>query len=250
MQNVSVLNKHKEKLAGYLFEPPTGGSHMIVICHGFRGTKANGGKIYAFAKQLQALGIGVLVFDFSGSGDSEGDFVNATLSRQAEDLHSIIDFVNTEFNLPIILMGRSFGGSTVLAGSSADASIAGYIFWSVPVHLEPAFRFMLPDTYQLLQAGETITIKDEAGEFRIHSDLIRDFDHFDAEGCLLSIKSRPVLIIQASDDEVVDPDNAHYMKERLDNCRLFMVEQAGHRFQDKTALRESITLQWLSETFK
>jgi uncharacterized protein len=249
MQTLHITNQHREKLAAYLFQPQAEGGHMIVICHGFRGGKENGGKLCGFAAKLQDLGMGVMAFDFRGSGSSDGEFVDITLSRQVEDLHTVIEFVKTELALPIILLGRSFGGSTVLAGGARDAGISGYVFWSTPAHLEPTFEHMLPDECQILRAGETATIKDEGGEYRLHPDLIRDFARHDVEGYLQDIKSRPVLIVHASDDEVVAPENAYYMRDRLENCSLFMVDQAGHRFLDKTSLRESITLQWLSETF-
>jgi alpha/beta superfamily hydrolase len=250
VQNLTIMNKYQEELAAILFPPPAEGGHMMVICHGFRGTKANGGKICAFAAQLQSQGMGVLAFDFSGSGSSQGDFVNTTLSRQASDLQTVVDYVHTEYSRPIILLGRSFGGSTVLAGCARDNRIAGYVLWSVPAHLEPTFKSLLPDSYRLLQAGMTIAIKDEAGEYLLHPNLISDFDRHDVAGYLQGIQSRPVLIVQASDDEVVAPANAFYLWDRLKCCSLFMVDQAGHRFHDKTSLRESITLQWLRTTFK
>ncbi len=68
MQDLTIINKYNEKLAAYLFEPPANGQYMMVICHGFRGAKENGGKVFAFAQKLQGLGLGVLAFDFNGSG--------------------------------------------------------------------------------------------------------------------------------------------------------------------------------------
>jgi pimeloyl-ACP methyl ester carboxylesterase len=249
MQTLHITNKHQEKLAAYLFDPPSAGGHMVVICHGFRGGKENADKICAFAAKLQELGLGVIAFDFSGSGSSEGAFLNSTLSRQASDLQAVIDYVHTEFSRPIILLGRSFGGSTVLAGGSGDERIAGYVLWSVPVHLEKTFATMLPDTYQNLLAGEIITVDDAAGQYRLHPDLVRDFARHDMDAYLQGIESRPILIIQASDDEVVDPDDALYMQERLKNCTLYMVDEAGHRFMAKTGRRENLTLDWLRSRF-
>ncbi|MDD3364829.1 MAG: alpha/beta fold hydrolase [Syntrophomonas sp.] len=250
MQNVTISNKYLEKLEAYLFEPPEIGRYMLVVCHGFRGAKENGGKIYAFAEKLQQLGIGTLAFDFSGSGSSEGDFSQITLTRQADDLEQVLDYIDAKFSLPIILLGRSFGGSTVLAGGSKDQRIAGYILWSVPAKLEQTFAKIMPEDFKRMKRGEAAKIRDEVGEYMLCPDLVSDFSHHDMESYLQDIQSRPVLIVHAKDDEVVDPSNAVYMQERLNSCSLFLVDNAGHRFLDKTAMREKITIDWLKDKYQ
>ncbi|NLW90828.1 MAG: alpha/beta hydrolase, partial [Syntrophomonadaceae bacterium] len=110
--------------------------YIIIICHGFRGAKENSGKLVPFAKRLNNIGYGVLAFDFSGSGASDGDFKDITLSGQAEDLRCVINYVSSRYNQPIYLLGRSFGGTTVLAAGAGDTRVAGYILWSAPVLLE------------------------------------------------------------------------------------------------------------------
>lgn len=250
MQELFISNKHNQKLSAYLWEPPTLARYMVIICHGFRGGKENGGKIFAFAEKLQKLGLGVLAFDFSGSGNSEGNFLNNTLSRQADDLRQVIDFINDKYSLPVILLGRSFGGSTILAGGSGDLRVAGFILWSTPVFMHETFAGMIPEEYRLLQQGRIIRIEDDAGEYSLHPDLITDFDRHDMDVYLHKIKSLPTLIVHANDDEVVKPANAQHMKDLLTNGSLFMMDNAGHRFLDKIEAREAITIEWLKNIFR
>jgi len=249
MKDLTINNKYNEKLSAYIFEPLPNAEYMVVICHGFRGTKENGGKIYAFAEKLQNLGLGVLAFDFSGSGSSEGYFLNNTLSRQADDLRQVINFLNDKFDLPIILLGRSFGGSTILVGGTGDSRIGGYIFWSTPVFLHETFTTIIPEEYKLLQQGNIVTIKDEAGEYTLHPDLILDFNQHDMDAYLHRIRSVPTLIVHATDDEAVNLANALHMQEKLPNCSLHLMDHAGHRFLDRVAEREDITVDWLKKTF-
>lgn len=249
MQDVIIVNKQNLKLSAYLWEPPAQARYMVVICHGFRGAKENGDKIFAFADKLQKLNLGVLAFDFSGSGKSEGDFINITLSRQAHDLHQVVDYLSGKYSLPIILLGRSFGGSTVLAGGAGDERIAGYIFWSTPVFLHETFAAMIPEEYKLLCEGHIAGIRDEAGEYFLHPDLIRDFDRHGLDDCLRQIGSTPTLVVHAEDDEVVDPANARHMGELLQNCSLLTMDHAGHRFLEQIEAREAITIDWLRNTF-
>ncbi len=247
MQNVIVINKYQAKLSAYVFAPPESGRFMLVVCHGFRGAKENGGKIFAFAERLQQLGIGTLAFDFSGSGSSEGEFSRITLTHQADDLRAVLDYSYAQYPLPIILLGRSFGGSTVLAGGANDPRVAGYILWSTPAKLEETFANIMPAEFKRMQEGKRAYIKDEAGEYLLYPDLVQDFSRHDMEAYLRNIGSKPVLIVHAKDDEVVDPSSAFYMQTRLTNGSLYLIENAGHRFLDKTTLREEITIKWITD---
>jgi len=249
MQLISIKNKYQEKLAAYLFTPPHKACYLVVICHGFRGAKENGGRIYAWAEKLQKLGLASLAFDFSGSGSSEGDFTRISLSRQASDLKAVLDYAYERFCMPMILLGRSFGGSTVLVGGSGDPRVAGCILWSTPVKMEQTFAGIMPEAYKLMRDGAAAMINDEGGSYVLQADLVQDFARHDMDKYLAAIGSRPVLIVQASDDDVVHPDNAWYMQARLADCSLHMVESAGHRFMDKTEEREKITIEWLEKKF-
>ena len=249
MEFISIINKYHEQLAAYLFTPPHTARCLVVICHGFRGAKENGGKIFAWAEKLQRLGVASLAFDFSGSGSSEGDFARISLSRQASDLKAVLDYAHDRLSMPMILLGRSFGGSTVLVGGSGDPRVAGYILWSTPIKMEQTFAGIMPEAYQLMRDGAATMISDEGGSYMLKSDLVKDFARHDMDKYLQAIGSRPVLIVQASDDEVVHPDNALYMQTRLADCSLHMVESAGHRFMNKTEEREKITIEWLEKKF-
>ncbi|HHW61154.1 MAG TPA: alpha/beta hydrolase [Syntrophomonadaceae bacterium] len=250
MEKLWIKNRRGQRLAAYLFRPPVESSYIMIISHGFRGAKENAGRIFIFAEQLNKLGITVLAFDFAGSGESEGRFEEMTLSRQAEDLHSVIDFIIArEGPKPILLLGRSFGGSTTLLTASQRSDISGCIFWSTPVHLVPTFSSMMYDAYTQLKNGHTIVIQDDGGEFTLQPGFAQDLEEISLTSCIKKISDLPVLIIHGMEDEVVDPDNARYMAAHLEDVTLYMVEEATHRFAGKIQEREQLTLQWLRLKF-
>ncbi len=249
MKEILINTRDDKKLAAYLWEPADGSKFMLVICHGFRGAKENGGKVFAFADKLRKAGAGVVAFDFRGSGKSDGEFASVTLSRQGEDLQAVIDHVDRAYGLPVILLGRSMGGSSVLAGASGDERVAGYIFWSTPVFMHQAFATIMGEDYHRLQAGEIIMFSDDGGQFALRPDLITDFDRHDMDGYIKSIGAKPALIVQARDDDAVSPENGEYLHRLLPNSRLHMFDQAGHRFLELTAEREDLTIEWLRNNF-
>src|SRR5438552_10743749 len=69
------------------------------------------------AEGLTALGVGVLRFDFTGLGGSEGEFANTTFSSNVADLVAAADQLRRTKRAPAILIGHSLGGAAVLAAA-------------------------------------------------------------------------------------------------------------------------------------
>lgn len=249
MNEVFIDTAANQKLAAYIWEPGANDKYMVVVCHGFRGTKENGGKIFGFAEKIRDIGMGILAFDFRGSGQSDGDFSQVTLTRQGEDVQAVIDYVQRQFSLPSILLGRSMGGSSVLAGGSGDQRVEGFVLWSTPVFMRQAFATMIPEEYMLLSQGIRVQITDDAGTFYLDPGLVSDFDRHDMDKYLRNVGQKPVLIVHSYDDESVNPYNAEYLQQNLPNSSLKMFDKAGHRFLECISRREDITIDWLTRIF-
>lgn len=248
MENISISEGGQGKLAAYISIPESDCPYILIVCHGFRGAKENSGYIFTFAEKVNKLGLGVLAFDFSGSGASDGDFANISLSSQVSDLRRVIDYVNSNYNRQVILLGRSFGGSTALAAAGYNEKVAGYIFWSTPVKLYETFSGLVEE-FARLEAGEELEIKDEAGSFRLKPSFIQDLAHHDMKNYLQKSAPCPILIIHGAADEVVDPNNALYIYENTRHTELHIISGADHRFSEYITEREDLTLSWLRRTF-
>lgn len=192
----------------------------------------------------------MLAFDFSGSGASDGDFKDITLSGQAADLRCVIDYVSSRYNRPIYLLGRSFGGTTVLAAGAEDSRPVGYILWSAPILLEKTFRNLMAEAYDKLAAGQVVSVNDDNGSFLLEPDLVLDFERHDMDAYLQAIGERPVLILHGADDETVAAENATYIQERLINASLHLIPGADHRFNGMTEVREDLTMDWLTSQWQ
>ncbi|QGT99240.1 hypothetical protein SYNTR_0647 [Candidatus Syntrophocurvum alkaliphilum] len=240
---IKDANKH---LASYIIMPEEEAKYILVACHGFRGGKENSGQLFEFAKKLNNIGIGVCAFDFSGCGESLGKFEDITLSRQVSDLKLVVDYLDNKYKLPIILLGRSFGGSTILAAYDTD-NIVGYILWSTPVLLKETFSTIFKDDYLKLKNGSSVKINDDGDEFNLNPQLVQDFYNHDFILYLSNIEQKPVLVVHGLNDDVVDPKNAMIIKNYIKDCRLCLIKDADHRFANKEEEREEITLKWLKE---
>lgn len=248
MQTLKIIKENQERIAALIFLPDSF-DYLLITCHGFRGRKENSDRISAFAEQVNELGLGVLAFDFTGSGESDGDFSGITLTRQVQDLKTVINYAYHRYQKPIILLGRSFGGSTVLAGGAEEKQVKGFILWSTPIELQQTFTRVMEEAYEELIKGRTANIHDESGVYDIKPAFVEDFYQHNMDDYLKTIYKRPVLIVQGQDDKVVAVYNARYMFNRLCNAEMIIVDGADHRFENKIRDREEITIKWLRKHF-
>lgn len=249
-KRLSIDNYEGKRLSSLFFKPVGSIRCTVVVAHGFRGTKENGGRIYSLAAKLVGLGCALLAFDFAGSGESEGEFAGVTLSRQARDLRSVVDWTERKGLKPLVLIGRSFGGSTVLAEASSDDRVGGIALWSTPIFLRETFGAMMPEEYARLEKGWPVTVTDKAGEFNLNPEFAYDIQCHNMVEYLRGLKGRPVLIVHGLQDEIVRPENAEYIyKEAGPQAELHLVKGSDHRFLNSSAVREDLTVDWLQRHF-
>ncbi len=157
---------------------------------------------YRVSRALARQGIAVFRFDFTGLGDSSGDFANTNFSSNIADLVAAAIHLRGMGRPPDLLVGHSLGGSAVLAAAHqlpevrAVATIAAP---SDPAHVAG----LLPKN--LLQVGPDQPVEVELGgrTFRIQRQFLDDA----AEHQLLrqiSTLGRALLVLHSPSDEVVE----------------------------------------------
>ena len=103
----------EHKLSGLLETPESDVKFYALFAHCFTCGK----DIAAASRISRALvrkGIAVLRFDFTGLGNSDGDFANSNFSSNIKDLIAAADFLRTTYQAPRLLIGHSLGGAAVL----------------------------------------------------------------------------------------------------------------------------------------
>lgn len=242
-----IPNQEGRRLACLLFLPPEKPGFQMVVAHGFRGGKENSGRIKGFAQQVTALGGSVLAFDFAGSGESEGNFSEMTLSRQVQDLRAVIEHSIGRDNSPLIVLGRSFGGSTALAACAGEPRVQALALWSAPVFLTETFFKVTSHESGSLPSG-CLKFEDDKGTFMLEPGFAQDLLQHDFAQYLQGQRERPLLVVHGENDSDVDPKNAKFLGEQaLGAVEVHIVPGADHRFTEHQPLREEITLQWLDK---
>lgn len=104
-------------LAGLLEYPESGTRCYALFAHCFTC-----GKDIAAASRISSAlvkkGIAVLRFDFTGLGNSDGDFSNTHFSSNVQDLLAAADYLTQHYQAPALMIGHSLGGAAVLSAAA------------------------------------------------------------------------------------------------------------------------------------
>lgn len=233
--------KHDDSTIRY----PLRNKTLIVVCHGFTGSKEGGGRAPAMGNELATLGFSTLLFDFSGCGESEGEWEDLTLSGQVDDLSAVIRWCRENSFNRIILMGRSFGGTTVLLYAGEDTKIDAVCTWAAVARPALLFNPYLKDNLNGT-GNELITIRGSEGEVALKKNFFHDLTRHDLLASAGKIAPRGLLIIHGSDDETVPVADARMIYQAAKNPKdLAIIKGADHRFSEHHEKVWSIFFSWL-----
>lgn len=132
------LNGPAGRLEALLSAGAENATHAAVVCHPhplFGGTLHNKVVFHAM-KALNSLGFPVLRFNFRGTGLSQGQHDHGI--GEVEDMRAALDWVNSEFHLPLVFAGFSFGAAVGLRAACADNRVGAAIALGIPVAPEAA----------------------------------------------------------------------------------------------------------------
>ncbi|GAB7555594.1 alpha/beta hydrolase [Novosphingobium resinovorum] len=123
MTSTSYLDLSDGRSIAYRFTPGTG--PVIVFLPGYMSDMA-GSKAAALFEMARASGLPCLLFDYSGCGESPGDFADGTLTRWKQEVLALVAALETDEK--IVLVGSSMGGWLMLmAGLALGDRLAGLV---------------------------------------------------------------------------------------------------------------------------
>jgi alpha-beta hydrolase superfamily lysophospholipase/uncharacterized OsmC-like protein len=193
------------RLAGLLDNPAGEVRAYALFAHCFTcGKDVHAAK--RIAEGLTALGIGVLRFDFTGLGSSEGEFANTTFSSNVADLVAAADQLRKVKRAPSLLIGHSLGGAAVLAAGSAVPEARAVVTIAAPsdpAHVAGLFKDRLAE----IDAHGEVAVTLAGRAFRIRRAFLEDVAEQELSGRIAALR-KALLIFHSPTDEIVGIDNA------------------------------------------
>ena len=186
------------------------------------------------SRGLADRGFGVLRFDFTGLGSSEGEFANTDFSSNIQDLVLAADWLRANHSAPAILIGHSLGGAAVLAAASQVPEAVAVATIGAP--FDPSHvTGLFPDTVhdQLQRSGEA-DVQLAGRTFRVRRELLDDLEEHHLAEAIGSLR-RALLVLHSPIDEIVDVDNARQIFEAARHPRSFIsLDGADHLLTRRT----------------
>ncbi len=232
IQKVTFINNEGQELSGRLELPVDQQPHNFAIfAHCFTCNK-NLLAVKNISRALTSNGFGVLRFDFTGLGESDGDFSDTNFSGNVEDLVSAASFLKVNYKSPTLIIGHSLGGAAaIFAASQIDSikAVATVAAPSNPKHVQ----HLLHSSLEEIQANGKAVVNLGGRNFTIKKQFIDDLE---ANGLSQATKNlrKPILIMHSPQDTIVNIMNAEEIYKAAHHPKSFVsLDDADHLLSNK-----------------
>ncbi len=223
VQSPFTVSNGSSLLKGIHHFPKVPFAPYVISAHGMMSTK-DSPKYLTLGEKLVEKGFGFVRFDFTGCGESSGGFEDSTMTRRIDDLIRVIDWVRTleTCNGTIGLFGSSMGGTVALAAGTLRV-VGAWVLLATPVKHA---------------AHPPEELRDVMNRYPgFFDDFRANLDTFPFE------KIHHTLVIHGDGDQVVSPENAFLIYERISPPKeLWMVPGADHQFLDESKRAAALDL--------
>ncbi len=246
-KKVSIFNEQNEKLTGIETLPIIKRDKYpaIILVHGFGATKGEGGMFDALAEELAKTGFLVYRFDFSGRGESEGDYSETSLSKQVFELSKILEFVKSKDyvdSLKIGILAQSFGTSVTIALVPKVNAII--LMGSI---CNPHKLLSRPSRWkELNKDGFSRKIKSNGEAIIIGPQFWEDFQNYNLSESIKKIKCL-ILFIHGSEDETVPLSEMETYFENANDPEKIVIKGADHGLKPHRDKMYSIAVDWFKK---
>ncbi len=231
-KTVNFLNEYREKLAGTLHVPESPTDRAVLWGHCFTCSRHTS-ILRDISKKLEEKGIASLRFDFSGNGQSEGDFSHTSYTRHIAEMKQAMNFLSDQGFFRFAAGGHSMGAAiAVLAADrmaakslniKAVCALAGRLGKGRISHL-----FSDEQMEELRQTGK-VSFVSRGRQLELGEDFFTDMQKYDLAETVAGFKI-PLMVIHGDKDEVIPVKNALEAKERNPGIELEIIPDADHMF--------------------
>ena len=229
MKNKVEFVSNGVTLRGMLESPDQNVSNYALFAHCFTCGKdiAAASRI---ARALTEKGIAVLRFDFTGLGNSDGDFSNTNYSSNVEDLKAAADFLKLNYRAPSLLIGHSLGGAAVLSVAHQLPEVKAIATIGAPHEAQHVVHNFAADVDTINQEGQAeVTLGFR--KFVIKKQFIDDVAQ--SESTIGSLK-KALLVMHSPMDSTVNIAEAEKIYKDAKHPKSFVsLDNADHLVSNK-----------------
>lgn len=183
------------------------------------------------SRQLADRGFAVLRFDFTGLGESDGEFSGTNFSSNVGDLAKAAEFLEAGHGAPSLLIGHSLGGAAAIVAAHRIPSIKAVATLAAPADAGHVIQTLGVDTDEVEANGQTdVTLGGQT--ITITRQFLEDIADQNVEAAARDLRL-PLLIAHSPVDEVVGIDNASRLFIEARHPKSFIsLDHANHLISD------------------
>jgi len=179
------------------------------------------------SRSLTSHGFGILRFDFTGLGRSEGEFAESHFSSNVEDLIAVSDYLRDHYEAPGLLVGHSLGGAAAIVAASKLDNIKAVATIGAPATVDHVTHLFSHGIDEVKEKGE-VEINIGGRPFKINEAFIDDFGKTNLPEITKNLR-KPLLIMHSPFDKIVGIENAHKLYHEARHPKSFVsLDDADH----------------------
>ena len=225
-KHVEIVNKDGRVLRGYINIPENFTGELIVMFHGYTGHKTeHNGHFRTLTRKLDPKGIGTMRLDFSGNGESDGEFLDFTFDTLVSDASIMVEYaLNLEGVEKVSLLGFSMGGAVagMMASKYLD-KIHRVVLWSPAANILSLIRNRYVNAEKDENENAIISC------WSLSKAMYESLDKYDVMKGIENYKGQ-VFIVQGNKDLSVPYMNAVKYAVTFPEAHVVLVDGSGHGY--------------------
>ena len=224
-KKISFRNSRGHELSGRLDFPLTGQPKAFVLfAHCFTCSK-NLKPVEHISQAFTQQGMAILRFDFTGLGQSKGDFADTNFSSNLSDLKDACNFLKDNYEAPQIMVGHSLGGAAVLHVSGELENVKAVATIGAPSTPDHVSHLLENGRKDLEEKGEA-DVNIRGRTFKMKKQFLDDLQ---AKKGISIIKklNKALLVIHSPQDTIVGINNAQEIYQEARHPKSFVSLDGG-----------------------
>lgn len=228
---LKIANKNGHNLNAYLELPANQKpNYYAIFAHCFTCSSTLSA-VRNISNTLTTHGFGVIRFDFTGLGRSEGEFAESHFSGNVSDLLAVHEYVKEHYETPSLLVGHSLGGAAVLVAASQLDDIKAVATIGAPATVSHV-KHLFSHNIHNIPENTDVQVNIGGRPFVINQDFISDFDKTDLPTIVKNLR-KPLLILHSPIDTIVGIENAKQLYINAHHPKSFVsLDNADHLLTD------------------
>lgn len=231
-QKIQFKNAQGELLAARLELPVNQHPHTFALfAHCFTCNK-NFTAVRNISRSLNLKGFAVLRFDFTGLGDSEGDFADTNFTSNIEDLIEAARFLEREYEAPEMLIGHSLGGAAIICAAAQLDDVKAVVTIGAPAAPEHV-RHLFQEDIDKIKTDGAAEVHIGSRPFKVKKQFLEDVQEHNLEPKLQNL-NKALLIMHSPQDRTVAVENAAKLYHAARHPKSFVtLDGADHLLSNK-----------------